>query len=183
MKKKKEIKNFDQLLQENKSRILDTWFDNIINIYPDDTARFLKQQEDQFANPVGNTLRKELENIFEELTADKSSDNLYQYLDAIIRVRAVQDFTPSSATGIFLMLKEIIRREMQDTQGEYNLQIRGFEDKIDQLMLVAFDVYMKCREKIWELKTREAQDRTKNLLRKRADVEWNTNDQKESSND
>lgn len=172
MNKNSESEDLEQVLHKSKTRLVKAWFEDIVHTYPDKTAQFLKQQKDQFANPVGTTLHSELGNIFEELLQTESSDNLVNYVDAIIRVRAVQDFSPSSATGIFFSLKKIVRNEFQGKQEEYLHQLMDFEDKIDQLSQVAFDVYMNCREKIWELKAKEAQNRTKNLLRKKSNIEW-----------
>lgn len=172
MNKNIRSQGLEEHLQNSKSKLVQAWFEDIIHTYPDKTAQFLQQQEDQFANPVGTTLHKELGNIFDELLQDESSENLVNYVDAIIRVRAVQDFSPSSATGIFFSLKKIVRKELRGSQEEYLQQLMNFEDKVDQLSQVAFDVYMNCREKIWELKAKEAQNRTKNLLRKNSDIEW-----------
>ena len=172
MNKDRKSEDLDKQLQKNKSRLVKAWFEDIVHTYPDKTAQFLKQQEDQFANPVGTNLYTELGNIFDELLRSESSENLVNYVDAIIRVRAVQDFSPSSATGIFFSLKKIVRKEFQGRREEHIQQLMDFEDKIDQLSQVAFDVYMNCREKIWELKAKEAQNRTKNLLRKKSNIEW-----------
>ncbi len=172
MNKATHPENLEQILSKCKSRMVQAWFEEIIHTYPEKTAQFLRQQNDQFANPVGTTLHRELGNIFDELLQAESSENLVNYVDAIIRVRAVQDFSPSSAAGIFFSLKKIVRKEFQRSQEEYLQELMDFEDKIDQLSQVAFDVYMNCREKIWELKAKEAQDRTRNLLREKANVEW-----------
>jgi len=173
MNNKGQSGELEEQLQKSKSKLVKNWFEDIVNTYPDKTAQFMKQQEDQFANPVGTTLHTELGNIFDELLQTESSENLVNYVDAIIRVRAVQDFSPSSAAGIFFSLKKIVRKEFKGKQEEYLQQLMNFEDKIDQLSQVAFDVYVNCREKIWELKAKEAQNRTKNLLRKIPDIEWN----------
>jgi len=40
------------------------------------------------------------------------------------------------------------------------LQLLEFESKIDQLCLLAFDLYMDCKEKIYELSANETRNRT-----------------------
>ncbi|MGM0645932.1 MAG: RsbRD N-terminal domain-containing protein, partial [Thermodesulfobacteriota bacterium] len=164
---------FVELLQKNKKTLLEQWFQRILATYPDDTARFYAQKKDPFANPVGNTLHKEIDAIFDELLLEQSSEQLPAAVDAIVRVRAVQDYTASAAVSFFLLLKEIVRetigQEALDT--EQYLDLLAFEGRIDQLCLLAFDTYMQCREKIWSMKANEVQQRTKNLLRQ-ADIVW-----------
>jgi hypothetical protein len=42
----------------------------------------------------------------------------------------------------------------------------AFEEQIDQLILLSFDIYVKCRERIYELKTDDVRRMTFRLLRK-----------------
>ncbi|MFP4213135.1 MAG: RsbRD N-terminal domain-containing protein [Desulfohalobiaceae bacterium] len=173
--------NLNVLLQRHKADLLGVWFDSVAGTYPEQTSRFLARQKDQFANPVGATVSKELENIFQELLLQESTAELQNYLDAILRIRAVQGFPPSRAVGFVAALKRIVRDRLGPEIESQGLQqeLLLFEERIDQLSLLAFDIYMQCREKIWELKAKEAQNRTMNLLRKRANVDWSS--QEESS--
>ncbi len=181
------VKRQDQylfhLLNNNRSRLLKVWFAQISSTYPSETAKFISVQKDRFANPVGATISKEIEYIFDELLQEDYSLEIYQHLEEILRIRAVQDFVPSQAVGIFKGLKQVVRNELQPEINKLELQEqhRTFEDKIDQLCLMAFDTYMKCREKIWELKAKESQHRTKNLLQRKANVEWKTSTEEPES--
>ncbi len=161
------LKEFYDFLSKRKEEITDKWFEMVINTYPHDTAVFFSTQKDEFLNPVGSILRKELRNIFSELLKEHASEKIKEYLDGIIRVRAVQDFSPSGAIVIFQKLKNLLW-DLYSQEIEKNLwfmEIRDFEEKIDQLMLLAFDIYMKCREKLWELKVKEAYANISNILR------------------
>ncbi|MFP4391656.1 MAG: RsbRD N-terminal domain-containing protein [Desulfohalobiaceae bacterium] len=171
--------NLNLLLQKNKSDLLGSWFEAVSGTYPQQTSRFLSRQKDQFANPVGATVSRELENIFQELLLQESTPELQNNLDAILRIRAVQGFPPSRAVGFLGELKRIVRQRLGPKIEAQGLQqeLLLLEDKIDQLALLAFDIYMQCREKIWELKAKEAQNRTKNLLRKRAQVDWSSQEE------
>ncbi len=173
-----ETENLNKLLRESKEDLLKSWFEAVAGTYPQQTSRFLTVQKDQFSNPVGATVSRELEHIFQELLLDQSSPELNQHLDALLRIRAVQSFAPSRAVGFVGELKHIVRSRLESEVEARGLQdeLLLFEHRIDQLTLLAFDVYMHCREKIWELKAKEAQNRTKNLLRKRAGVEWTSSE-------
>ncbi len=180
--KSQDKQTLEDLLQENRSQLVQEWYEQAYCSYPGETAKFLKRQKDEFANPVGATFSKELEKIFDELLLEESTDNLPNSIDAIVRVRAVQDFPPSSAVAFFQELKEVVRQKLGAQIQKYGLQqeLYLFESKVDQLSLLVFDIYMKCREKLWELKAKEAQLRTKNLLR-RAEVDWSFPDSGSSS--
>lgn len=70
-------------------------------------------------------------------------------LTDILSVRAVQDFTPSEAVRFIPALKEIVR----EIAGEETTA--PVEARIDELLLLAFDIYMERREKIFGLRVRE----------------------------
>jgi hypothetical protein len=169
----------NQVLNKHKQKIVRSWIQDALNTYPAKSAEFFSRQKDQFANPIGATLSRELEAIFEELLLDHSSDKLSDSVDAIVRFRAVQDFSPSQAVAFFWGLKRIVRKEAGASVVELGLinQLLAFEDRIDQLGMLAFEIYVKCREKIWELKAKEAQNRTSNLLKRKADVTWTVSDE------
>ncbi|MEW6409109.1 MAG: RsbRD N-terminal domain-containing protein [Nitrospirota bacterium] len=165
-----ELKN---LLLEKKSSILRKWFDMIVETYPPETAIFLKNQKNRFANPVGYTISQGIEHIFEELLNEVDSDRVSPFLDNIIRIRAVQDFNPSQAIAFIFLLKKVIREEME-SDPEFNSgrekglaeELLALESKIDDLALLSFDIYMKCREKIYELRANEVKNMTFRLFTK-----------------
>lgn len=144
----------ENLLEQRKATIVKKWFDMVIKTYAPDAAEFYKSQKDPFANPVGRTLFNGLKDLFGELLKGIDYEKTTSLLDPIIRIRAIQDFTPSQATAFILSLKQIIRenlnKELDDNQILKELLL--FESKIDELSLIAFDIYMKCREKIYDLK-------------------------------
>ena len=159
---------FREYLSQHKDKIVNKWLDAAIATYPDDTANFLRRQKDRFANPVGATLSRELKNIFEELLREYSTEQLSQSVDAVVRVRAVQDFSPSQALQVFTVLKDVLRKKLDKPVREngWQAEYRELEDRVDQLSMLALDSYVKCKEQLWELKARQAQDRVSYLLRK-----------------
>jgi hypothetical protein len=57
-------------------------------------------------------------------------------------------------------------------------QLSAFDSTIDDLALYAFDIYMKCREKIYELKANEAKNATFRLLQRAKLMEGGGEEQK-----
>ncbi len=156
------------LLLQRSSSILDRWLDELLETYPPDAKRFLKKQKDRFANPVGTTLSRELEFLYRELIQGVEEERVSPILDRIIRIRAVQDFSPSQAVAFVFTLKGIIRSEVEREVREkgFESQLSELESSIDDLVLIAFDVYMKCREKIFDIRVREAHSHVSRLLRR-----------------
>lgn len=134
----------------------------VIDTYPPDTSRFIKGQKDPFANPVGNTTFEGLQTLFDALFDDMNREAIVSSLDPIIRIRAIQDFTPSKAISFIFSLKKIIReianKEFPDDQVADELFL--MDSKIDNLGMIGFDIYMECREKLYEIKSNEFRNRT-----------------------
>ncbi len=187
------------LLSEKKSAILDKWYDAVLDTYPSDTSGFLKGQKNSFLNPVGFTIFQGIENLFEELLCENnppisplvkggegglSGERASLFLDNIIRIRAVQEFTPSQSVAFVLLLKNAIREELKSELVEQQLleELLFFESKIDDMALLSFDIYMKCREKLFQLKVNELQSWTFRKLQ-RADEIYNHEHNLKCSND
>ena len=133
------------------------WFQLILETYPADTSRFLKKEKDRFVNPVGYTISQEIGVLYEELLQEMNSDKLAACLDNIIRIRAVQDFSPSQTVAFIFLLKKAIREELTSEIKENRVfeELLKFESRIDKLVLLALDIYMKCREKVYEIRVNE----------------------------
>jgi hypothetical protein len=154
--------SLNQLLAQRKTAILKAWFTSTIETYPSDTAKFLKSQKDPFANPVGRTIYHGLQELLDELLKEMDPKIMQPLLDSIIRIRAIQNFSPSQATSFIFSLKDVVRETLkkEDPESKHFKELLLFESKIDELGMMAFDIYMKCREKIYELKANEMKNRT-----------------------
>lgn len=144
-----------KLLAKKKRAIVKEWIDMVANTYAADTAKFIKSNLDPFSNPVGGTLHSGLNGLYDQLVEGPEKEAVRVHLDPIVRIRAVQKFSPSQATAFVLVLKSIVRshlaKELRDPQTAADL--RQFEDRVDSMNLFAFDIYMECREKLFDLKT------------------------------
>jgi hypothetical protein len=156
------------ILIESRPKILQEWFAVVVETYPAETAKFLKSQKDPFANPVGRAARNGVEDLFDELIDGINREHAGACLDSMIRIRAIQNFTPSEAIGFIFSLKDVIRKISGKKVVEMNLleELHAFESEIDELGLIAFDIYMKCREKIYEIKANEFRNRHYSAFRR-----------------
>jgi hypothetical protein len=151
-----------EILERKKDKIIKKWFDLTAQTYAPDTAEFMKNNKDAFANPVGSAVLGSIKALLDQLIHTMDAETTNSHLDPIIRIRAVQNFTPSQATAFILSLKRVLRenlnKELQDKQIAEELI--KLESKIDQLCLMAFDIYMQCREKIYQISANETRKRT-----------------------
>ena len=163
--------NLRGLLEEKKSSIVKKWVQAVFANYPADSSNFFQKQQDRFLNPVGHTISEGIRDIFNELVQNSEPEKFFPILNDIIKIKAVQDFTPSKAISFLFLLKNVIREEVGGEIRKLNLtdELTEFEAQIDQLILLSFDIYMKCRERIYELKTDDVRRMTLRLL-KRANI-------------
>jgi hypothetical protein len=149
-------------LARKKNVVVKRWFDRLVATYPADTAQFLRSQKDAFANPVGQNSLQSLDGIFDHILKDFDRNAAKSIIDPIIRIRAIQNFTPSEAIGFVFDLKEIVQDMAPgDASGPKGQKaLAGLYRRIDALGLLAFDVFMQCREKIYDLKANEMRART-----------------------
>ncbi|RJP18724.1 MAG: hypothetical protein C4527_28445 [Candidatus Omnitrophota bacterium] len=154
------------LLVQRRSVILSKWFNRIIEMYPSDTVNFLKKEKDRFANPVGFTISQEIEALFQDLLKGTDAIAKSTSLGNIIRIMAVQDFSASKGISFVFSLKQVIKEELNHEINSVQAfeELWEFESEIDCLCLAAFDEYMKCRERIYEIKANQVTHRTYKLL-------------------
>lgn len=154
------------LLSRKKSALLERWFDIVLETYPADSSGFLKNKKGQFSNPVGYTVSRGLGDLLDELLQEREMDieKISSVLDGIIRIRAVQDLTPSQALAFVFRLKKVLREELAGAGPAPAQEIEELESRIDAMALISFDLYVKCREKIYDLKASELRNMTFRLL-------------------
>jgi len=148
-------------LAAQRQAILEAWLARTADTYPRQTAPLLREQRDPFRNPVGQVLREGLSALLDVLLGEGDLEAAAPALDRVVRLRAVQDFTPGEAVGFLFLLKGIIR-EILGTPGDAGGPrdpLEAVEDRIDRLVLLGFDRYAACREQMAEIRVHEAQRR------------------------
>jgi hypothetical protein len=157
----------EKILSDKRDIILESWLHHILDSYPIDGARFFGSEKDRFNNPVGYTFSQEIKIIYAELLDGFRSDILQSSLDKIIRIRTVQDFSPSQAISFVYLLKKVLREELESEIADTNIlrELMVFEARIDQLALLAFDIYALCRNRIYEIRVNEIKKRSISFLK------------------
>ena len=158
--------SLEKLLQQKKSVILERWFDSILETYPSDTRHFLRTKKDRFDNPVAHRISSGIEGIFDQILNDEKAEKASPFLDKVIRIRAVQDYSPSQALAFVFDLKRLVREAVAEDTREDQLseELWTLEQEIDEIGLLALDIYMKCREEIYELRVNEVKRSVSRLI-------------------
>ncbi len=128
--------------------IAERWVERTMESYPAETLAFLSGQQDPFQNPVGCTLRENLGILVHELLGAMDKESIAPALDSLVRLRAVQDFSPADAVRFVFLLRPVL----QEISGAVPESLQG---RIDELARMAFNQYMACREQIFDLRANE----------------------------
>jgi len=151
------ITDLRSLLIEKRPAILKKWLGEIFDTYAADTSRFLKGEQDRFANPVGHTITKNAEYLLHGLIRKDDTASLAAHLEQIIRIRAVQDFTPAEAVSFIGSLKTVITGQLETEIHKYNLwdEWGDFETRIDSLTQCAYELHTEMKKRIGIIRTKE----------------------------
>jgi hypothetical protein len=154
------------LLREKRSSILRRWKEMTLEVYSDEAARFVRSEKDRFQNPVGHAIDEGLDVIFDGLLEGLPAAEIEKALDGIVRIRAVQDLSPSQGVGFVFLLKRVIREVAGDALAgrEALTELSVLDTRIDHVALAAFDIYMRCREKICDIRVSEIKHLTSKLI-------------------
>jgi hypothetical protein len=144
-----------EILLDKKEKILSVWINRTLDSYS--SSDFFKKSSDHFANPTGANIKDGLTKVLDLLIDDANLDEFTAPLDQVIRIRAIQQFSPSEAVVPFLELKWVIRQVLsQDKKITLSdLDINDLDCEIDRIALAAFDIYTQCREQLYQVRIKE----------------------------
>lgn len=160
-------------LSECQTEIIADWFKSAMSDYSDKTAAAYTNSRNQFANPVGTTISKAMELIVGNLINEEDNrEEVKSKLEEVVRIRALQDFSPSESLGFIFHLKDILLKYLGKKLDSENVkELLKIDAEIDRLAQISFDTYAKCREKVFELRNKEIQNQARILL-KRANIDY-----------
>lgn len=146
-----------QRLEERKEAIVGRWLDAALSAYPADGSAFFKRRRDQFANPVGHSIREGTRGLFDGLLQDASGPELDEHLRDMLRIRAVQEMPASTAVGFVMDLKAAVRAELDEDDAALAAELARLDERIDRLALAALDIYVEFRDELARIRIREVQ--------------------------
>lgn len=156
------------LFREQRQAVVNAWVDAVHATYPFDTTGFLRTKDDPFCNPVGEITATMAGYLFDAVAGEHIiEDRVREALERFVRLRSVQDFSPSQGIGVFYLLKPILRRLLlPKLQAAGNIDdYLEAESRLDTLALMAFDVYISSRELLAEMRIKEIKNQHVQLVR------------------
>ncbi|BHH82156.1 RsbRD N-terminal domain-containing protein [Desulforhopalus sp. 52FAK] len=141
--------------RNHRDKIVNKWVEYTLDTY--NSSGFFIKEKDKFANPVGGNVREALGHMFTLLAKGADSKEHQPYLDQIISIRSVQEFTPAQAVAPLNAVKHITREVFLKDKERAHLvaELYDFEFAVDLLVLASFDTYMQYRERIYKVRLAE----------------------------
>ena len=138
-------KAWEQALMENRHAVLDRWSAEAAAMLPGGCD-----------SPVAEALAVELGRLVDAIAGGLAVD---EALVRLTRILAVQEMPPSKALSLFFGLLPLCEGLSADARD-------CLRNRVDELVLQAFDCYMKHRETICQLKVDEGRRRMHMALRR-----------------
>jgi len=157
------------LLTERQGALCGRWLDAILAEYGELTASRWRREQDPFANPVGHTLAAGLPALVAAVAQEgELPGEAASALEAIVRIRSVQDLAPSRAVAFVWLLRDAIRAELaaELAGGAHAEELAAVECRIERLALHAFDTYVALREQVFRLRQEELKRSVASILRR-----------------
>jgi len=147
--------NLAEGFQNHKGKIVNKWVDYTLSTYI--SSGFFVKERDQFANPVGGNIREALNKLFPLLVGGAEVKDFTVPLQQVMSIRSVQEFSPSQAVAPLNAVKHIVREVFAADKECKQLvtELYDFEFAVDLAVLAAFDIYMQCRERLYQVRITE----------------------------
>ncbi len=158
-----------ELIIQRQSALCGRWLDALLADYGEETAANWLRERDPFANPIGHAFRTGAPKLIEVISSDgELGAAAAAALEPIVKIRSIQDLAPSRAVSFVYMLRDAIRDELAAAlaQGAHAAEFVAVERRIEQLALLAFDVFVRCREQVFRLRQDELKRSVASLLRR-----------------
>ena len=157
-------------LDAHANEITKAWTACFAGEYPEVGGQFIMKEKNAFNNPIGSMASEAFTDVFALISQETmpEMEALRQKLDSVVRLRAVQAFIPSEGVAFVFPLKAVVRGALKKEIKEglvTQADLDGFAQRVDQLSLAAFDIYMACREQIYRIRASEVRTRTLNILK------------------
>jgi hypothetical protein len=159
-------------LTEKKTTILERWLDRILEDYPPDTRSFFRETRSLYSNPVGFTLRKGMEGIIDWILQPLSAEEARAILEPVMKVRAVENLSPSQRMKFILPLGEVLGEIMreEDRKDLWGQEWMELNSGISRLALLSMKIFSECREKVNQLRIKESGKRAGEVQARRAEA-------------
>lgn len=157
-----------QLIRDEKKAVVEQWYDMVLATYPAQTAKLWKASSDPFSNPVGQTTMRALSELTDHLLVWNDAAAICASLQPLVKIRAVQDFSPSKALAFVFSFKKVVRGLFAKAVAREKLdaELADLDSRVDNLALLATDIYVRAREDLYRMRLDEFKRTHRMLFRK-----------------
>lgn len=131
---------------------------------------FSRRESDPFHNPVGSIVTGALRDLYDGLAAGRTPLELSGPVERLVQLRAVQEIAPSAAVSFPFLLGRALREHLPPAvRAEAAVAAEAFAeaDRVERdLVLLAVDLYVACRERLHAGRLRAEAARVGALLRR-----------------
>jgi len=169
-----------EILAQRRAAVCEDWLGAVLDEYGEVTAARWRREQDPFANPVGHAFRTALPRLLEAVLGEgEPGADAQAALEEIVRVRSVQDLAPSRAVGFVFRLRRVIRDGLaaELAHADHAAELEALDGRVERLALLAFDAFVRCRERIFRLRQEELKRSVGSLLRRWHGAEASVPDQ------
>ncbi len=138
---------------ENRDEIAREWFETAVSVYPEGMQTLVCGDKSSFSNPCGQNLSSDIDRFLRAVEKNESANELAARLTITVKIRSVQNISPSTALSFVPGLKNVLRdcyqkRHHRDVPLETYLE---WSAVIDGATLAALDLYTEQRTRIAEV--------------------------------
>lgn len=155
-------------MSERGDELAGKWALLILGTYPPETQAVWRNNLEPFSNPVGHAIRTATAELWPLLLSWNDADAVGQALTQLVKIRAVQDFTPGQALSFIFLLKKLLREEFSgelSARGALS-ELLAVETRVDNLAVMAFDIYVAARDQVMRLRVEEVKRAHANIVRR-----------------
>jgi hypothetical protein len=153
------------ILRQRREIILGEWKQSTLDFYAAGAFKPAKKNVDRFGNPLVYTVTTALETILDEFINGVRTTRTNEALEDVVKIRSLQSEKPSTALAFLFSFKKSIADQLKNLENEEinNEETEKIYSALDDLILTAFDIFMRCREKIYEIRSNEIKRRSYKL--------------------
>jgi hypothetical protein len=160
--------SFNAIILKKKSAIQKAWSDALM-APTGASVDFREKQRALFAESMGYDMEEGIEWLFDALLKGTIPDDVSQFLEGIIRIRAESGFTASQAVAFIIEAKNAVRKELGNevlSDPRMREELSAWGSFVDDLILHAFDIYARYRENVLDANAKKEREETLRLLRR-----------------
>lgn len=156
-----------ELLAQRQQALCARWLAAVLADYGVETAAMWQRERDPFANPVRHAYATAAPQLFEVVAGGGELAAVAGPLREILRIRLVQQFAPSRAVAVVLMLRDAVRSELAaELAGGLAPELEEVDRRVERILLLAFDIFVDLRGQIDQLRREELKRSVASLVRR-----------------